>query len=144
MQLAGFFFCNIDTASVDVSVLLVSELTLATSHKQKHEATLALFSAVNANGHQRLPETSSQSSKSPPAGQLLLNVTHATRTEPESLPWLHTDAGPPAHEKGGTNFNPAALTSEAVAGLTGTVYLGVLSRGKTESELMNFTDRPAD
>lgn len=39
VQLAGFFI--IDTASEEVCVLLVSELTLATSHKQKHEATFS-------------------------------------------------------------------------------------------------------
>lgn len=63
--------------------------------------------------HQRLPDTLSQTTESPPSrGKPLVNMTptHTTRTEPESLTWL----APPMRDsrraqKGPPNFRDTAL-----------------------------------
>lgn len=95
VQLAGFFI--IDTASEEVCVLLVSELTLATSHKQKHEATFSSDKGTRcvwppaAAGHFK-PNYWKSSEPGQAAGQ------HDPHTQPEPNP----NRWPGSHPRCGT------------------------------------------
>ena len=134
MQPAGFFFLLLLTPPQDeVSVLLVSELTLANIAQTTTEATLAReglnplhvttpTAAESQSCKKKKKTTTTTTKKSPPAG--LIFMTHRrereaggggeTRTEPGRLTWLQPDAGQTSSpnknnknkKRGGTNFHP--------------------------------------